>query len=242
MRALRQGVIQVNGQRFYHDELAATVADAVEVRIPLRSGANRVWVGKDGQFLCWAAPDRAFDMVDGEGRRSPPGATSWPAKRFGTSTRSVPVSMVWRRWPMRLVCHPPPGLSRVQSSRAGRPPMPPRLPMRAMANPTPTAKPCWPICARISNAMTLRRAAHDTPAKGPHHHVYSDKTASFRTPRPPFVETSVSLTLAGSVKLIARTGGMGWLTGAAVSARPTISSTGSKPTRRALAFRSNILC
>jgi hypothetical protein len=31
--------------------------------------------------------------------------------------------------------------------------------------------------------------------------------------RPPFVETSVSLTLAGSVKLIARTGGMGWLTG-----------------------------
>jgi hypothetical protein len=69
MRALRQGVIQVNGQRFYHDELAATVADAVEVRIPLRSGANRVWVGKDGQFLCWAAPDRAFDMVDGEGAK-----------------------------------------------------------------------------------------------------------------------------------------------------------------------------
>jgi hypothetical protein len=31
--------------------------------------------------------------------------------------------------------------------------------------------------------------------------------------RPPFVETSVSLTLTGSVKLIARTGGMGWLTG-----------------------------
>jgi hypothetical protein len=31
--------------------------------------------------------------------------------------------------------------------------------------------------------------------------------------RAPFVETSVSLTLTGSVKLIARTGGMGWLTG-----------------------------
>jgi DNA-binding transcriptional ArsR family regulator len=68
-RSLRQGVIQINGQRFYHDELAATVADKVDVRIPLRSDANRVGVWDDGQFLCWAVPDTPFDMLDPEGAK-----------------------------------------------------------------------------------------------------------------------------------------------------------------------------